>query len=76
MRWKNTPSASGNNIMTLSLTLKRHRVRRNLTMLEVARLSGVSESQVSRIESGESDPTFSTVQKLCKVYKLDLGDLG
>ena len=62
--------------MTLSLTLKRHRQRRNLTMLEVSRLSGVSESQICRIESSECDPTFSTVKKLCKVYKLDLGDLG
>lgn len=61
--------------MTLSLTLFNHRKRRNLTMLQVAHLSGVSESQICRIEAG-ADPSFSTVKKLCKVYKLDLGDLG
>lgn len=63
--------------MTLALTLKRHRRRLGLTVPEVARLTGVAKSQIFRIESGETkNPVFSTVVKLCKVYKLDLGDLG
>jgi len=43
------------------------RVRRGLTQSELARLAGVSQSLVARLEAGSVDPRVSTLEKILKV---------
>lgn len=47
--------------------LRRMRVRRGLTQSELARLAGVSQSLVARLEAGSVDPRVSTLEKILKV---------
>ncbi|MDH7594443.1 MAG: CBS domain-containing protein [Methanomicrobiales archaeon] len=49
--------------------LKRTRERLGLTQVEVARLAGISQSMVARIETGTVDPRVSTLQKVIQVLK-------
>jgi len=47
--------------------LRRMRVRRGLTQSELARLAGVSQSLVARLEAGSVDPRVSTLEKILKI---------
>jgi len=47
--------------------LRRMRVRRGLTQSELARLAGVSQSLVARLEASSVDPRVSTLEKILKV---------
>lgn len=50
--------------------LKIARKRAGLTQVELAAISGVSQAQISRIESGEAiDPAFSTLQRLAAALR-------
>lgn len=51
--------------------------RRDLGMSQeqVAYLSGVHATEVSRIEGGKRDPRVSTVERLAKAVKLKPGEL-
>lgn len=40
------------------------RSSRQLTQLDLQRLSGVQQAEISRIESGAGNPTLSTVEKI------------
>jgi transcriptional regulator with XRE-family HTH domain len=42
---------------------------------QVAYLSGVHATEVSRIEGGKRDPRVSTVERLAKAVKLNPGEL-
>jgi len=47
--------------------LRRMRIRRGLTQSELARLAGVSQSLVARLEASSVDPRVSTLEKILKV---------
>lgn len=51
------------------------RQERNLSLDDLARLSGVSKSTISRIEIGESEPTQSVMCKICKALNLGLDEV-
>lgn len=44
--------------------LKRLRLARGLTLRQVAELSGVTESILSKVENGKRDPAHSTVERI------------
>lgn len=44
--------------------LKRLRRTRGLTLRQVAELSGVTESILSKVENGKRDPQMSTVERI------------
>lgn len=48
---------------------------RGLSITDVYETTGVSRAQISRIESGKSDPRMSTVTQLLSCYRATLGDL-
>lgn len=54
--------------------LRRVRLDQNVTQEELAEISGVSVSQVSRIEAGSQDPQLDTVGRLLEAMGLDLDD--
>lgn len=49
-------------------TLIRERLRRNLTQKQVAKILGISEVYVRKIEKGDSDPGRKTMLKFEKLY--------
>lgn len=48
------------------------REKHGLTQLELAKLSGVPQSQISRIERGVTSPTTTTVAKIAAALGADL----
>ena len=47
--------------------IKRLRKKHNLTQTQLAKLAGVSQSLIAKIEAGSIDPTFSHVRKILEV---------
>lgn len=56
----------------ISERLKQVRKDRNLSLVAVAKLSGVSRSMLSQIERGSSSPTVSTLWNLTRALDIDL----
>ncbi len=59
----------------LGSNLKAARLERGLTQEDVSMLSGVHETEISRIEAGKRDPRVSTVRKLAKAVGVRPGVL-
>lgn len=50
--------------ITLGLQFRDARVERELTQVELAKLSGIPQADISRIERGAGNPTETTLQRL------------
>jgi transcriptional regulator with XRE-family HTH domain len=55
--------------------LKELRAKRGLTQAQLAKLSGVSHSYLSRIEIGMQEPTLGIIEKLAKALKVKPSEL-
>lgn len=53
------------------MNLMRERKKANFTQREVGKLSGISESYYSMIESGDRKPTVKTAKKIAAVLGFD-----
>ncbi len=60
--------------MTLGKRLKELREKHQLTQYRLAKLSGVSQSHISEIESGDKEPTTGTLMKICSAMGLTLAE--
>lgn len=60
------------NLQLLGETINKERERLRCTLREFAKLTGVSYSQLSKIERGEHRPTRETLAKIEKVLKIDV----
>lgn len=47
--------------LIVAANIRRLREERNLSMEELARLSGVSKSMLAQVERGDGNPTLSTL---------------
>lgn len=53
-------------------SLKAARQRRKLTQIQLARLSGIGQGLISKLENGQiAEPRFSTVMSLARALDLD-----
>ena len=59
----------------VSRNIKRIRQERNLTLDDLARLSGVSKSMLSEIERCAKSPTISMLEKICTGIHIPLAQL-
>ncbi|MEM7070734.1 MAG: helix-turn-helix transcriptional regulator, partial [Pseudomonadota bacterium] len=59
----------------LGATLKRLRKAYQLSLSDLSEQSGVAKSIISRIEKNETNPTISTMMKLCEALDKPLGEL-
>ncbi|MVU75999.1 helix-turn-helix domain-containing protein [Nocardia sp. ET3-3] len=55
--------------LNLILGLRAIRIQRGMTVTEVADAMGVDPSQVSRFESGGTNPTLSTIRRYAKAVR-------
>lgn len=55
--------------------LKRYRLRRKLTLTEVAETTGMSKSTLSRLETGQRRPTLELLLALAHAYEVPLDAL-
>ena len=55
--------------------IQRERKARNLTLEQLAALSGVSKSMLSQVERGQANPTFAVLWSLTRALKIDISDL-
>ena len=55
--------------------LKQIRIENNIKLKEVSELTGFSSGYISRIENGSSNLTKQALEKLCKVYSLDINEI-
>jgi len=53
----------------LALQVIRMRRAKNWTQQQLAKASGVQQSEISRIERGQANPTFRTLQQLAQAVK-------
>jgi transcriptional regulator with XRE-family HTH domain len=69
--------------MTLADKLKKMRLKNNLSMSDVARLSErasdnrgrITQGYISRLESGkETNPSLMKLTTLCRIYKIEPGE--
>lgn len=59
----------------MKINLRELRVKNNLTVRGLARISGVSASAISRIENGMVIPSLLTVCKLCNALDVQMSDM-
>lgn len=62
-------------MIELSKTLKRIREAKGLSQKELAGSIDMAQPQYNRIESGKTDPSFSTVVKIAQALGLNLSEL-
>ncbi len=55
--------------------LRRVRERRGVTLTEVARLTGISKSTLSRLENGQRRPSLELLLPLAQTYRVPIDDL-
>ena len=56
--------------LIVAKNIKRLREERNLSMDQLAKLSGVSKSMLAQVERGDGNPTLSTLWKLSNGMKV------
>ena len=62
-------------LVWISQKLKSLREERDLTQEELAKLAGLPQSHISRLEGGRHSPSMKTLQKLAKALDVEVGAL-
>lgn len=60
--------------MDISARLRKIRESQNMSMYRLAKVSGVSSSFISRIESENRQPTTDVLERLCKALGITMAD--
>ena len=60
---------------SIARNVRYHRLRRHMTIAELAYESDLSSETVRAIESGQGDPRASTLEALAAVMRVDMRDL-
>lgn len=59
----------------LGENLKKLRIKKDISQIELARILGVDRSFVSNIENGKNNPTLSTITSLVKALGVSTNEL-
>lgn len=62
-------------LVLLASKLKEIRTKKGFTQEELAYQSGLSLSQIARIETMKINPTVSTIFQIARTLKINVGDL-
>ena len=58
--------------MNITEILKRARLKKGVTVKQMAELLGVTKSTVYELEQGKHSPTYSSIQRYAEVLGLDV----
>ena len=61
--------------MNIGDKIKKVREAKELSQKQVAMMIDMDQSQYSKIEKGKTDPTTSTLEKICKALNIELSEL-
>lgn len=61
--------------MDFGNSLKNHRKNKKLTLAELAELTGLSISYLSKLENNATTPTLANMQKLCEALQISMIEL-
>jgi len=61
--------------MDLGEQVKRIRTAKGLSKKEVLNISGLDKAQFSRIETGKTEPSLSTLEKIAKALGISISEL-
>ena len=64
-----------NNILMIELRIKEIRLKRSMSQEELSKLSSVSASYISELESNSKMPTILTLCKLADALDVDVSEL-
>ena len=59
----------------IAALIRSHRLRRNLTLAQLSKLSGISVAHLSRLENGRRTPTVRLLLQLARALGVSLGEL-
>jgi transcriptional regulator with XRE-family HTH domain len=62
-------------IRQIGENIRKYRVKRGLSQLDLAAACGFEESSIGRLENGKTNPTIKTLLKLAKGLDVKLTDL-
>lgn len=66
----------GNELKALGNRIKAVRESRGLSIRDLAELAGTNKSQIVRIESGQSDPHYTTLLRIARALEVSVGDFA
>lgn len=77
---QNNPQASyyygiEKQIAEINGLLRKIRLEKNISQIQIAKETGLSKQMISKIESSNGNPTLSTLVKYCSCIGIDLVDL-
>lgn len=58
------------------ISLKAARVNAGLNQTEAAKMLNISVSSLNSWESGETEPKFSQIKRLCEIYNIPFDNLS
>jgi XRE family transcriptional regulator, regulator of sulfur utilization len=61
--------------MTVKILLKKVRKDKNLSINDMARLTGLSPQYLGKLEKNKGNPSLSVLNTLCKCLSVNPGDL-
>lgn len=61
--------------MKIEILIKEVRLKRNMTLDTLSRLSGISKGHLSKIEREEREPKLSTLIQIALALKVDIKEL-
>lgn len=61
--------------MKIEILLKEVRLKKNITLEELSKLSGISKGHLSKIERQERDPKISTLIQIATALNVDVDEL-
>lgn len=59
----------------LGNNLKKIRLEKGMSQGDICRASGMDRGYISRVESGQKNPTISNLEKIAKALKISPGEL-
>lgn len=66
----------GNELKALGIRIKAVRESRGLSIRDLAELAGINKSQIVRIESGQSDPHYTTLLRIARALEVSVGEFA
>ncbi len=59
----------------LGENIKRFRLGKDLSQVDLAALSNIEQAKIAKLESGQANPTLRTMVRICEALEISLEDL-